>query len=311
MQGADMKYPIIIAVILLMLTSCKSDTEPVRIGVNNWPPCEIWYIAKQQGYFEDVPVEIIRYSAWTDNMKSLYLGNTDITHATYFNAMYFADKGEKARIVLSSDTIEGGDGLAVKNGIDSISDLRGKTIAVEINTDEHFLLYKTLQRADITLGEVKLLNSSAADGRDHFIKNEVDALYTYEPYLSEAAAKGNGKIISTTKDLTGYMVDTVMASEKLVAGRPKDLRKIIKAWYKAQEYIRTHPEESFRIMAANEGMSAEDFALFYKSFRFFTAEENRVIPSSDRFNKVINEIAFFLQVNRDDYENIATNEFLP
>jgi len=306
-----MKYPIIIAVILLMLTSCKSDTEPVRIGVNNWPPCEIWYIAKQQGYFEDVPVEIIRYSAWTDNMKSLYLGNTDITHATYFNAMYFADKGEKARIVLSSDTIEGGDGLAVKNGIDSISDLRGKTIAVEINTDEHFLLYKTLQRADITLGEVKLLNSSAADGRDHFIKNEVDALYTYEPYLSEAAAKGNGKIISTTKDLTGYMVDTVMASEKLVAGRPKDLRKIIKAWYKAQEYIRTHPEESFRIMAANEGMSAEDFALFYKSFRFFTAEENRVIPSSDRFNKVINEIAFFLQVNRDDYENIATNEFLP
>lgn len=244
-------------------------------------------------------------------MKSLYLGNTDITHATYFNAMYFADKGEKARIVLSSDTIEGGDGLAVKNGIDSISDLRGKTIAVEINTDEHFLLYKTLQRADITLGEVKLLNSSAADGRDHFIKNEVDALYTYEPYLSEAAAKGNGKIISTTKDLTGYMVDTVMASEKLVAGRPKDLRKIIKAWYRAQEYIRTHPEESFRIMAANEGMSAEDFALFYKSFRFFTAEENRLIPSSDRFNKVINEIAFFLQVNRDDYENIATNEFLP
>ncbi len=306
-----MKYPIIIAVILLMLTSCKSDTEPVRIGVNNWPPCEIWYIAKQQGYFEDVPVEIIRYSAWTDNMKSLYLGNTDITHATYFNAMYFADKGEKARIVLSSDTVEGGDGLAVKNGIDSINYLRGKTIAVEINTDEHFLLYKTLQRADITLGEVKLLNSSAADGRDHFIKNEVDALYTYEPYLSEAAAKGNGKIISTTKDLTGYMVDTVMASEKLVTGRPEDLRKIIKAWYRAQEYIRTHPEKSFRIMAANGGMSAEDFALFYKSFRFFTAEENRLIPSSDRFNKVINEIAFFLQVNRDDYENIATNEFLP
>jgi len=306
-----MKYPIIIAVILLMLTSCKSDTEPVRIGVNNWPPCEIWYIAKQQGYFEDVPVEIIRYSAWTDNMKSLYLGNTDITHATYFNAMYFADKGEKARIVLSSDTIEGGDGLAVKNGIDSINYLRGKTIAVEINTDEHFLLYKTLQRADITLGEVKLLNSSAADGRDHFIKNEVDALYTYEPYLSEAAAKGNGNIISTTEDLTGYMVDTVMASEKLVARRPEDLRKIIKAWYRAQEYIRTHPEESFRIMAANEGMSAEDFASFYKSFRFFTAEENRVIPSSDRFNKVINEIAFFLQVNRTDYENIATNEFLP
>ncbi|HAL86600.1 MAG TPA: hypothetical protein DCM31_06860 [Deferribacteraceae bacterium] len=154
MQGADMKYPIIIAVILLMLTSCKSDTEPVRIGVNNWPPCEIWYIAKQQGYFEDVPVEIIRYSAWTDNMKSLYLGNTDITHATYFNAMYFADKGEKARIVLSSDTIEGGDGLAAKNGIDSISDLRGKTIAVEINTDEHFLLYKTLQRQTSRWGKL-------------------------------------------------------------------------------------------------------------------------------------------------------------
>ncbi|WP_164885238.1 ABC transporter substrate-binding protein [Geovibrio thiophilus] len=306
-----MKYPIIITITLILLTSCKKDDTPVRIGVNGWPPCEIWYVAQQQGYFGDVPVQIVRFSAWTDNMKSLYLGNTDITHATYFNALYFLDKGEQAKIVLSSDTIDGGDGLTVKNGISSVSELRGKTIAVEINTDEHFLLYKTLKQAGISLSDVNLLNSSAADGRDHFINNEADAVYTYEPYLSQAASNGGGKIISTAKELPGYMTDTLMASQKLINDRPEEIKTIITAWYKAQAYILANPEESFGLMAANEKMTPEDFAAFYRSFRFFTAEENRSIPSSENFVEVVTEIADFLGIKHTDYENIAVTDFLP
>lgn len=309
-----MKYTIILlfGIIILFVSGCSREKkQPIHIGVNDWPPCEIWYIAKANGYFGSVPVELIRFSVWSDNMRSLYIGNTDITHSTYFNAMHYSDKGEKAKIILSSDTIEGGDGLAVKSEIARLNDLKNKRIAVEMNTDEHFLLYKVLKQSGISISDVTIINVPAAEGMELFIAGKADALYTYEPFLSEAAAKGNGRIISTTADMPGYMTDTLLASEKLIQNRPEDLKIIISAWYKAQNFIKMNPDEAYKIMAANEGMPTEDFKGFYESFRFHTAEENRKIAYSQQFKRVIAEVSAFLNKKPEEFENIYTTEFLP
>lgn len=300
----------VILISVLFLSGCGKDKKPVRIGVNSWPPCEIWYVAEKMGFFGSVPVEIVRFSVWSDNMKSLYMGNTDITHSTYFNALHYVDKGERAKVILSSDTIIGGDGLVVKDTIKSVAELRNRKIAVEINTDEHFLLYKTLKLNGLDISDTTLINSSASEGKEIFVSGKADAIYTYEPYLSEAASKGGGRRISSTKDIPGYMIDTIIASEKLLSERPEDVKQIISAWFKAQDYINKNPEESFRLMASKEGMTHKDFEAFYRSFKFYSAEENKRLNASEEFSAVIAEISQFLGLPAGKYKEIFTTNYI-
>ncbi|MDA3938189.1 MAG: ABC transporter substrate-binding protein [Spirochaetia bacterium] len=279
---------------MLVLQGCGSNSKPIRIGTNAWPPCEIWQIAEQQGYFGKVPVEIIRFSTWSDNMSALYKGNIDITHATYFNAVYYHDKGEAAKIILASDVIEGSDGLTVKNYIISGSDLKGKVVAVEINTDEHFLLKKALEEFGLTEEDITVQSSTSYESMQLFIDGEVDACFTYDPFLHQAAEEGEGKVIWTTLDLPSYMIDTLVAQDNTINTRKKDLKVVLAAWYKAQEYIKNNSDEAFAFLAASEGMTPEDFEGFYNSFTLFTPQDNLEIFSSSSFTARLEEMNDFL-----------------
>ncbi|MBI9104854.1 MAG: ABC transporter substrate-binding protein [Spirochaetales bacterium] len=284
---------------IISISGCVQDKAPIRIGTNAWPPCEIWYVAEQQGMFESVPVEIKRFSSWTDNMSSLYKGNIDITHATYFNAVYFHDKGEAGTIILSTDVIQGSDGLVVRSGFIEDSGFnsdrfRGKLVAVEINTDEHFLLKKALDEYGLSEEDVELRSMTSYEASEAFINGEVDAAFVYEPFLTQAAEEGSGNIIWTTKELPGYMIDVLIVRNKVLETRRKDVAQLISAWYDAQDYIRTERGEVFAVMAANEDMPADVFEAFYDGFTFFSPEENVEIFNSKAFRARLEEMNDFL-----------------
>ncbi|MCF7947153.1 MAG: ABC transporter substrate-binding protein [Spirochaetia bacterium] len=269
--------------------------EPIRIGVNNWPPCEVWYIAEAQGFFGDVEVELERYSAWRDNMSNFYRGKTDISHATYFNALYYTKKGVSAKIVITADTVLGSDGLVVDRAIEMPEGLIGKKIAVEINTDEHFLLNKALEAYGLMEGDVILIPATSKQAMELFVNGEVDACFTYNPYLNQAADWGNGTVVWTTEDAPGYMEDVLVVSQEMLNERCKEVQVVIEAWFKALEYIKANPDTSYALMAKNERMSPEVFGPFFSSFHFYSPEENMNIFRSEGFLHRLNEIGNFLE----------------
>ena len=293
-----MKFTIlVIAAVLagsLSLAGCAGPGRPVRIGVNDWPPCAVWSVATKEGFLKGLPIELVHYSSWSDNMSSLYLGKTDFTHSTYFNSIYFAGKGEGAKIVLSLDTIEGSDGLVISNRFKSPKDLAGARIAVEVFTDEHFLLYKALESFGIPSGSVKIVSTTSKEAADRFLAGDVDACFTYDPYLSAAASSGKGKVAWTTKDAPGYMIDTLVASDAAVTARRADTAKLLKAWFKALDFIRERPDQAYPVMAESLNMNLYDFKLFFEAFKFYSPEENRAIFGSAGFKAKLGEMGDFL-----------------
>jgi NitT/TauT family transport system substrate-binding protein len=287
-----------LGLLALLLSACSGTPAPIRIGVNPWPPCEIWSIAEKEGLLAGVPIQIVRFSTWTDNMAALYKGNVDLTHSSYFNALYFSDKGEAGKLVLVSDTLLGGDGLAVRNTIARGADLKGRKIAVEVNTDEHFLLSKALASYGLAESDVTIVSSTSAEARDLFVSGAVDACFTYEPYLSDAAASGKGRVAWTTKDDPGYMIDVLVARDEVITTRAKALTSVLKGWYAAQRYIATHRSEAYALLAANEQMSGADFGPFYESFTFFTSAENRSLLGSTDFRSRLTEMRDFLVAHK-------------
>ena len=296
-----------LALILIILTGCNSYKEPIKIGVNGWPPCELWYIAQEKGYFGDTPVEIVRFSTWSDNMDSLYVGKIDLTHSTYFNAVYYDSRGESGKIILSSVMINGIDGLVVKDYIGNIQDLKGKKIAVEVGTDEHFLLHKVLGKGGLKDTDVIFISVDSEEGMRRFISGEVDAAFIYEPYLSRAADEGDGKIMVTTDDTLNYIC-ALVARSVVLKERKNDYANIIQAWYRSQEFVKDNPQEAYQLMASKEGMSYDEFKNFYESFKFFTLEENKNIFSSEDFINELKEIEIFLAKNNLISKDVDTDK---
>lgn len=90
------------------------------------------------------------------------------------------------------------------------------------------------------------------------------------------------------------MIDVLVARDETIRNRRKDLKNILSAWFRAQEYIESHGDEVFPRMAEAEDMSVDTFRGFYNSFTFYTAEENREIFSSPLFTDKLQEMNDFL-----------------
>jgi len=305
---------IIVTVGILLFTGCGVDRAPITIGTNAWPPCEVWYVAEAAGLLDDIPAEIVRFSSWTDNMNSMYRGTTDIAHATYFNSVYYSDKGDPARIFLISDSVDGSDGVTVRNGVSSLHDLVGRKVAVEVNTDAHFLMAKALELAGGTINDVTIVGATGSEAVDLFAAGEVDAVAGYEPFLSMAAEKG-GYVAWTTQSLPGYMVDVISVSQQTLDTRKRDLEKLVDVWYQAHELIKSDPGRYMPIMAKQSGMDVADFEPFFNSFTFYSRAEVARTMDSTTLNSRLDEMGAFLVEQRaigeaPRSENLYTGELL-
>jgi NitT/TauT family transport system substrate-binding protein len=85
----------------------------------------------------------------------------------------------------------------------------------------------------------------------------VDAGYTYDPYTSEALARGN-RVIYTTANATGLGVDVMAFRREIVRDRPEDVRAFVAAWLDAVDYWKHNPAEGNAIIAKVTGLKPEE-----------------------------------------------------
>ena len=124
-----------VALLLPPVAGCLSrPKEPLRIGVNAWPPFELLYLARSRGYFdaEKVDVDLVDFSSYTSILRSYHQGNIDGFLAT-LNEVQIADNFQDVpAVILVVDYSFGGDALVVRDGITDLKGLRGKRIAAFI-----------------------------------------------------------------------------------------------------------------------------------------------------------------------------------
>src|SRR2546422_8666917 len=100
------------------------------------------------------------------------------------------------------DKSNGGDGLAVRSGINSIKDLKGKSVNVDgPGTVQHFMLSYILQKNGLSIQDVIRSTMAAQPAAQAFVTGQGDAAVPYEPYLSTVRANPDaGRILVTSRD---------------------------------------------------------------------------------------------------------------
>ena len=114
-----------------------------------------------------------------------------------------------------------------------------------------------------------------------FKGGEIDAAVTWEPYLTEAGSSPGSKVLVSTKEAEGLIVDIIVASDEVIAKRPDAVQKMVDGWIKAVEYQKMYPEESNKIMADAMEISLEEFEDMLTGIKFADLDENKAYFGKD------------------------------
>lgn len=136
------------------------------------------------------------------------------------------------QVVFQADWSRGGDAVVVRRGINSVTDLKGKKIAVAPMTPSHSFLLWLLDAGDISLSEVTLVEvPSAIDAADAFKSNNVDAAVVWSPDDKDCVTKVPGsRVLESTKNASHIIADVFIAKKQFIQSYKSQLQKLYEGW---------------------------------------------------------------------------------
>ncbi|MDY7014704.1 MAG: aliphatic sulfonate ABC transporter substrate-binding protein, partial [Cyanobacteriota bacterium] len=182
--------------------------------------------------------------------------------------------GAEQVIVLVNDNSTGNDKIIVREGINSVADLKGKKVAAEEGTVDHFLLLLGLQEAGLSPQDIQLVPLETGKAASAFVAEQVDAAAVFAPFTTQALKREGSKELFSSKDFPGAISDHLVFTRQFVEENPEAVQKIVDSWFATLDYIEANPDKAYEIMAKRAGVSVEEYQEYAEGTRIFNVEEN-------------------------------------
>jgi outer membrane protein OmpA-like peptidoglycan-associated protein/ABC-type amino acid transport substrate-binding protein len=248
-------------------TSGGSESNEVRVRVNIWVGCVGGLVANggldtAAGSIYDkkgLKVSFKIIDDWTEGAAALATGNVDVmlTTADVWAKDYgqFVDKGFSSHAFYMVDWSRGADGVIGKQGINSIEDLAGKTVAFAPYTPSHFLLWNGLKSSGLSTDQRNEIFAKAVHTKDGiepatlFAQQKVDAAVAWDPDMSDAVGKRAGaKKIYDTRTANRLIADILVVSDRFAARNPDVVVKFAEGWLEGVQFIKAQPSRAYTLI---------------------------------------------------------------
>jgi NitT/TauT family transport system substrate-binding protein len=275
-----------------MAHSSLQTVTTVRIGIATWPGFASGMVGKEEGYFEGIALQYRTIDDLAARHAAFRSGDLDIMVSSMDLWVQEKAQGLDGKAFLVTDESAGADGVVVNAEIKTVADLRGKKVAFARATPSHYLLFKVLAKAGLTPADiVEVPVDDPGLAGQAFLGGKVDAAVTWEPFLTQVKESGKGRVLASSKDFPGTIVDVLIASPKFLQ-QPGVLKNFIRGWLESVGYIEAHPNESARMMAKGLGVKTEDAEGMMAGVRFANTARNRYFfDSSDLANSPLALVA--------------------
>ena len=146
--------------------------------------------------------------------------------------------------------------VARKGGVQSIADLKGKTVAGPKGTVLHQILVAALKANGLSAKDVKFVQMGIPKGVAAMKNGSVDAALVAANFLINCVNEGD-TVLATAK---GYAVPKLMmtASERFIKEHPDRLAAVLAAHEEATVWMEQNHAEALAIGAKEQGISLAD-----------------------------------------------------
>jgi NitT/TauT family transport system substrate-binding protein len=254
----------IIAVLAAALFTAPAMAQgtKVDIGISGWTGFAPLTLAKGAGIFAKNGLDVtIKKIPQASRHLAIASGDIQCAATTVETWIVWNASGVATTQLFQLDKSYGADGMVVRNNINSIKDVKGKSVAASApGTAPYFTLAWFLKKNGLTVKDVTVVTMEPAAAAQAFIAGRNDVAMTYEPYLSAVREKPEaGKIIATTLDYPMVM-DTFGCTPKFIGEKESAVKALVKSYFDALDMIKSDPKKSNEIMGADVKQTGEQFA---------------------------------------------------
>ncbi len=268
-----------IMVLSLSFTNCRNapKSRPVfRVGIATWPGFAPGFIAKEKGFFEDLPVEFLVIDDFPSRQSAFTSAQTHATISTLDSFAFESGQGVHGRVALILDESYGADAIVVSPRIRSAQDLKGKKIAYTRGSPSHFFLIQYLRKNGLAMNDITRIEvDDPGRAGEAFVSGSVDCAVTWEPNITQIVNSGKGRILESTKTTPGLIVDVLVVNPHIAQERKEDVKLLLTAWLKAVNFIKTNEAEAYSIMARNLKINDSEFPGMASGLRYANDTRNR------------------------------------
>jgi sulfonate transport system substrate-binding protein len=260
----------------LSISACSSTTNSaggtatearsLRIGYQK--SATVLNLLKTQGrlekrlQLEGVSIEWTEFSAEPQMLEALNVGSIDfgytgetppiIAQAADAPLVYVAYEpwGSKAEAIL----------VKKDSPIQTVADLKGKTVTLNKGSNVHYLLVRALEKAGLQYTDIKTAFLPPSDARGAFEQGGADAWVIWDPFLAATEKSIGARILTDGTNLVanrGFFLST----QSFTADHPDLLKSVIEELKTTSEWAKKHSTDVATFLASELGVDQAALAL--------------------------------------------------
>lgn len=242
---------------IVFLTACtligspklERPRPPLKFAYSPWVGYFPTAIAQEKGFFtaQGVKVQTFYLEADEPQLANLVAGKYDGMTAPLGNVVSVGANHLNLRVVLKIDQSDGADVVVAQPQIQSVLDLKGKKIGVDLGKFGELFVTRMLETSGLSTAQVTPIKANEQQVVTRLQTNEIQAGHTWEPFASKAVKSG-ARVLFTSKQTPGLIPDVIVFREQVLRDRPADIRAFVRAWFQAIEYWQSNPKEGNAII---------------------------------------------------------------
>lgn len=185
--------------------------------------------------------------------------------------------GAELQVVLTNDYSTGNDQIIAAPGIKTMADLKGKRVAAEEGTVDHYLLLLGLKKAGLSAKDITFVPLETGAAAAAFAAGKVDAVGVFAPFTTQALKRPGSSTVFSSKDVPGAISDHLVCRKEFVAKNPEAVQKLVNAWFATLSTIKAEPGPTLAIMAERAAVSEADYKAYDAGTTILTLAENQQV----------------------------------
>ncbi len=335
MKSLSLSSLVLFLMCLLLTVSCNPLSSPpptpekssapivtsVRLGFSAWPGWIPWQVAQAKKLFQtnQVNVDLVWYDGYLDSIKALTNNQLEANSQTLNDTISSLAGGADQVIVLVNDNSIGNDQIIARKEIKTVADLKGRKVAAEPGTVDHFLLLLGLRKAGLTQADIDFQPMETGAAAAAFLAGKVDAVGVFAPFTTQALKLPGSRALFTSKDFPGAIPDHLVVSRQLIKNHPEQVQALVNTWFDTLDYISKNREEAYSLMAKRANVTVKEYQNYDAGTRIFTLADNLQAFSSGNDNTSLTfaaqEISKFLVESKlikqaPDLSNLLDDRFI-
>jgi NitT/TauT family transport system substrate-binding protein len=280
-------------------TPVQTPTPPnpngIKLGFSAWPGWFPWQVAQEKELFQQAKVDVNLqwFNNYLDSIAALNNGKIDANSQTLADTISSIATGKDLVVVLTNDNSTGNDKLIISEQIKSVKDLKGKKVAAEEGTVDHFLLVQALKKVGMTMKDIIFVPLETSKAADAFVAGQVDAVAVFAPFTTKALKRPGSRELFSSKDFPGSISDHLVFTRKFVTAHPEKVQAMVDSWFMTLDFIKMgrNRDDADLIMSKRAGVSMAEYKDYLDGTKIFSVEDNLEAFKSGNDNTYLDRAA--------------------